>query len=369
MLRKLWNHLTKPASATALSSPKNLKNPAAISVGPGSEDVAGLMGQFQQELQEILAEHPYRTTLLDVYFAYRLILGRPPESAQICRHHSRTDLKALAATMLDSSEFRLTNPGGILRPPEIPVMAELSNGLRFYFYLSDRYVGWNMAVEDYDPPQAKVIAACLEAGSHCVDLGANIGPFTLQMAAQVGPSGAVYAFEPFPKNFRLLQRNIEINGMHGWVKAFPYAVHSAPGKIRLFFDYTTQSDYWAVFASTQEQPPSFDSIEVEQVRLDDIIPEGEKIDFIKMDIEGSELAAVQGMRRILTTWRPRMAFEFNPRMLRSGGGADAGALLEDLRAIGYRIVPVEGYLAGKLAEFEYDPSCDDGLVVNLVAVP
>jgi hypothetical protein len=64
-----------------------------------------------------------------------------------------------------------------------------------------------------------------------------------------------------------------------------------------------------------------------------------------------------------------MVFELNPHMLQCGGGTGAEALLENLRAIGYRIVPVEGYLAGKDAEFEYDPSRDGELAVNLVAVP
>ncbi len=330
---------------------------------PRPPAVADLLPQFEQDLREIVRDFPARLTLLDVYSAYRLILGRPPESVDVCRHHAASsDPKTMVGVFLESPEFRLSRTIPIA--PEIPVMAERPDGMRIHFYLSDSHVGWALAAGEYDSSQAQLIRAHVRPGFHCLDLGANIGPFTLQMGAQVGPGGAVYAFEPYPKNFQLLQRNISANGMDRWVKAFPVAVHSEPGKIRLFFDNLTSFGYWAVFTSAEEQDGSLGSIEVERVRLDDLIAADEKIDFIKMDIEGAEVAALKGMRRILTAWHPTISLEFNPLMLKTGGGVEPRAVLDQLRGLGYRLVQLDRLLAGDSSEFE-----DSAICVNLVALP
>ncbi len=66
--------------------------------------------------------------------------------------------------------------------------------------------------EIYEPLETQLLLKRLKPGQTFVDIGANIGYYTLLAARQVGPAGRVYAFEPDEENFKLLQKNTEING-------------------------------------------------------------------------------------------------------------------------------------------------------------
>jgi FkbM family methyltransferase len=127
-----------------------------------------------------------------------------------------------------------------------------------------------------------------------LDIGAHIGYYTLIFAKAVGEEGKVVAFEPTPENFAILKKNIELNG-HKNVTAVQKAVSNVTGSA-LFY---TSEDFPAV-NSLRDSFGLKQSIRVETLRLDDYftgLPE--RVDFIKMDIEGAEAAAFQGMKGLL----------------------------------------------------------------------
>jgi len=127
-----------------------------------------------------------------------------------------------------------------------------------------------------------------------VDLGANIGYYSLLAARLVGSKGRVYAFEPEPTNYSLLLKNIELNEYHNIIPVSK-AVSNAAGTVRLFLDNQDTGAH-----TICEPGKKGKSIEVESVTLDEFFKDREpQIDVIKMDIEGAEMSALAGMDRIL----------------------------------------------------------------------
>lgn len=134
----------------------------------------------------------------------------------------------------------------------------------------------------------------VKEGNVVVDLGANIGYYSLLAARLVGSKGRVYAFEPEPTNYSLLLKNIELNGYHNIIPVSK-AVSNAVGTVRLFLDNQDTGAH-----TICEPGKKGKSIEVESVTLDEFFKDREpRIDVIKMDIEGAEMSALVGMDRIL----------------------------------------------------------------------
>lgn len=144
-----------------------------------------------------------------------------------------------------------------------------------------------------EPLETELFKKEIKEGEVVLDIGANIGYYTLIAARIVGKKGKVFAFEPHPENFALLKKNVEINGYDN-VVLINKAVSNKNGKVRL---YLSERD---TGASSIYPEDSQKSIEVETIRLDDYFKDFKgKIDFVKMDIEGSEGEALQGMRGII----------------------------------------------------------------------
>lgn len=152
----------------------------------------------------------------------------------------------------------------------------------------------------------------IRPGDIVVDIGANIGYYTLLAAQRVGDTGRVYAFEPDPSNFALLERNVGLNGFTNVVLE-QKAVSDAPGVLRLYFSHSNSGDH-RIF-----QPEGEDRAfeEVPAVTLDGYF-EGreESVDFVKVDTQGAEGKILAGMSGLVERSPDLvMAVEFSPRHL------------------------------------------------------
>ena len=129
-------------------------------------------------------------------------------------------------------------------------------------------------------------------GGVVLDIGANVGIFTMIAAKEVGSSGLVLAIEPEPKNIGLLRKNIEINGIKN-VIVLDKAISARSGKVKLNLFHLT-GFHSLIY-------PSDNQIEVEAKSLDDIVTELKlnRVDFIKIDAEGSELEILKGGKNVL----------------------------------------------------------------------
>jgi FkbM family methyltransferase len=130
-----------------------------------------------------------------------------------------------------------------------------------------------------------------------IDLGANYGYYTLLMADIVGQAGFVYAIEANPELVTLLSDTLRINGMGSTSKVFSAAISDRVGKCWFLSDpKSPMNGHLVMDPVTSTDPNTFD---VEIVTLDTLIPDGEHIDFLKIDIEGAEEVFFNGASRTL----------------------------------------------------------------------
>ena len=193
---------------------------------------------------------------------------------------------------------------------------------------------------NWEPFETGVLAAHLRPGDTMVDLGANIGYYSLVAAAIVGDSGRVYAFEPDPGNFELLQRNIELNGFHQ-IHARNEAVSDAAGVTRLFLSAENQGDHRIYPA--REEGVGRGHVDVACLDFDTFVEaEGISPDLVKIDTQGAEAAILRGMRRLAARQRGRMKLlvEFWPHGLR-GAGSSPEEMLSILEGFGLRLSAID----------------------------
>jgi FkbM family methyltransferase len=173
------------------------------------------------------------------------------------------------------------------------------------------------------------VARLLKPGMMVVDLGANAGYYSLLASGLVGSSGHVYAFEPDPENFDYLSRNLEINGC-GNVTALRKAAADHVGTQSFL-----RSDPERGFLSAGTQ--GGDSITVETTSLDAFFASAgwPSVHVVKMDIEGSESAALEGMA-MLSRQNPhlQLIMEFNLTTMQRVG-ADPSKLCKTLMKLGF----------------------------------
>lgn len=125
-----------------------------------------------------------------------------------------------------------------------------------------------------------------------LDIGANIGWYTLNAARIIGENGKIYAFEPISSNYNLLKKSIEHNGFKNIILE-QKAVSDSIGKVKIFLAKYNIGNHSIV---NIEGKRNF--IEVETIRLDTYFEENTKIDIVKMDVEGSEGKVIRGMGQI-----------------------------------------------------------------------
>lgn len=170
-----------------------------------------------------------------------------------------------------------------------------------------------------EPGTRTVLRRLLQPGGTFVDVGAHIGLLTLVAARVVGAAGRVHAFEASPDTFALLERTVAMNHVAPPVVARSMAV-GAVAERRTFhvrnvmghsslYDFADSDEGWTI-----------KDVAVEVRPLDDLIAPGERVDVVKIDVEGAELDVLAGMKRILAT-HPEIVLitEFGPSHLARTG--------------------------------------------------
>ena len=179
----------------------------------------------------------------------------------------------------------------------------------------------------------------VKKGDVVLDVGANIGYFTLLAASIVGKEGKVYAFEPEPRNFGYLSKNIALN-RYGNVTVAQRAVSDKPGTIKLFMcPYDTGHHTIQQFGGIRSYNPELagtreEFVEIQAVRLDDLFKDKlTPINVIKLDVEGAEMLTLSGMENIIRANNDLVMFvEFFPLLIKEMGQSPeefAGRLHED----------------------------------------
>lgn len=245
---------------------------------------------------------------------------------------------------------------------EIPGMATLANnifrmvwpstniievqGSKMFIDVNEKNPGLRQTFQAYamnrihEETTTNIFRKIIKPGNIFLDLGANIGYFSLLAAKLTGENGKIFSFEPEPKNFYYLQKNIEVNNYKN-IYPFQKAVSDKNGEIELFIceydsGHHTIKQYEGVEVYSHGRPTENRSIKIDAVKLDDFLADkADHIDVVKMDIEGAEALAVEGMKHLLEKNKNiKFLMEFFPLFIKKMGNSPEKlikTLMEELK--------------------------------------
>jgi FkbM family methyltransferase len=187
-----------------------------------------------------------------------------------------------------------------------------------------------------DRAERKLLRSILFAGAVVVDAGANIGVYSQFLSRCVGPTGTLHSFEPSPENFRRLQ---SATCKLANVRLSQAAVGECSGKSELYVSNRLNVDHrtYATEADSRRTVP------IDIVALDDYFKPGQRVDLIKMDIQGYELHALRGANRVLAdNPAAKLLLEFWPYGLEQAGG-NWRELIDTLRIKNMSVSQITNY--------------------------
>ena len=221
-----------------------------------------------------------------------------------------------------------------------PFRVEWLEGLRINLYPGNESSRSIFVSGFYDPNELSLLARILRPGMTFIDVGANMGLYSLFGARKVGASGKVVAIEPSRREAGIIREHIEGNGL-GNVTLLAVAVTDREGEAELLVASLAKSGHNTLGAFGFDT--ALDHRErVRSVRLDDVVREQSltRVDVIKMDIEGAEELALRGAERTLRDHRPLLLMELSHRSLQHQQSS-AERLLELLGEFGYSVYGFE----------------------------
>ncbi len=173
----------------------------------------------------------------------------------------------------------------------------------------------------YDIPLQQLIQQALTDGDEVIDVGANVGMFSLMARHVVGSKGVVHAFEPNPEPRKSLDRNIALNAIDN-IQVYPAGLGETAGKYSLYVPDNNSEDGSLARLSQGRQEIPID------IQVGDEILEKTAPRLIKIDVEGSEVAVLKGLARLIERYLPLIIAEYSPNYLHGLGHS-----FEDFRAI------------------------------------
>ncbi|HEY4800585.1 MAG TPA: FkbM family methyltransferase [Bacteroidia bacterium] len=205
------------------------------------------------------------------------------------------------------------------------------NQIQFKLHLDD-WIQQNLFFLDgYEDLELQFLEASLKEGSVFVDIGANIGLFSLVASQKIGKNGRVISFEPFKKNFDALKKNISLNNSEN-IKTEKLAVAQTKSQMPIFYDPKESNQGMASLYSAKN--PYYEQIET--ISLDEYFKDHSvgEVDFIKLDIEGGEYPALLGMKETLLKYGPKLLIEIDDEIL-SNTPFTSQQILSYLSELGY----------------------------------
>lgn len=313
-----------------------------------------------------------KTTALDVFFAYRLLLLRNPEwrSARELRRRTEElpDVGLLSRAFHASHEFRDKHYGQAQRPDGRVVLVREGN-LRIAVHLDDLAISWAIINGCYEPEMRWLLAKYVVPGACCLDVGANVGYITANMADLAGPDGHVYSYEPFPTVNRLLRITVEESGLQERVTVREAACSDEETTTTMYFAAETDNFGGSFIAQDgSEVNAGLSKLSVPVTTLDKDLAGVPRIHFVKMDIEGAELRALRGMEARLRQDKPVLALEVLPEGL-ARQGCTPDDLLAFLFGLGYQVYRLSSLYEGNPFEITSESEVDFSPWDNIVCLP
>lgn len=186
------------------------------------------------------------------------------------------------------------------------------NGYDLFAYPGDLHIGRPIvAGSEHEPHVAAVLRERLRRGDVVLDVGANIGNFTMLAASRVGSEGGVIAVEPIARNRQLIARAARANG-YKQVEIIAGAASDRSGMIDLRTHPDTSNSATLAAAGECLREERGQSIPVPTFVLDECLADLARLDLVKIDIAGMEPLALRGFEHSLSRFRPIVFSEFHP---------------------------------------------------------
>jgi FkbM family methyltransferase len=185
----------------------------------------------------------------------------------------------------------------------------------------------------FDNNDIRELAKRLGPGSVFFDVGSYFGYYSMIVSHETGGAAAVYAFEPVPANYALLTGNCELNRLEN-VHAFQLAVSDSAGEVSFEIPPEANGGIGRIAG-----PDGGGSVEtVPATTLDRFVEEHgiQRLDAMKVDVEGAEMRVFDGARKTLEKFRPVLVVELNPPCLERFG-TSGDELVSEIRSLGYDI--------------------------------
>jgi FkbM family methyltransferase len=267
----------------------------------------------------------------DIFYCFRLILGRNPNPEE-CMGHSGmagNELTEVVKSYVQSMEFQNRN----LFQSRDGELALIDTGeFKIYIDTQDQAVGSHVAHGAYEPHVTQVFRDRLKPGMRVLDIGANIGYFSLLSSTIVGENGHVFSIEPNSNNCRLLQASKSKNHFQN-IEILQIAASDSAGLLAINTSYSNGT----TSGLSAEMDILMRSNTVPAFKIDNLKEFDQGVDFIKIDVEGAEYRALKGAEQLLARFKPMIVSEFSPTAMPSISGVEGITYLKFLNSLGYSL--------------------------------
>jgi FkbM family methyltransferase len=230
------------------------------------------------------------------------------------------------------------------RLPGDHLVSVLPEGERVRLSARYRHVSWN-------PDEYRAFRAAVRPGMTVLDVGANVGAYTLMFATKVGDKGRVFAFEPAPDACEGLRTHVTLNGFDERVTIVPAAVAASVGNASFAIHPSGGASSLALGSVDTPTRISVATETIDNVcKAHGLLP-----GVIKIDVEGAELDVLKGARNTLGLPGLHAFVEFHPAAWRDAGVSRAD-VEQELRQQGFGVEPLDP---------AYDPWTTEGVCVRL----
>ena len=176
-----------------------------------------------------------------------------------------------------------------------------------------------LARNNREPFMVDTVLKHIDINTIFLDIGSHLGQYSLVVANELAnlKRGRVYAFEPHPRSFHYLKKNIELNNLSNIISAENLCALDYSGTVTLYSD-SLQSDYTSLIpgASGSSQRRA---INVESIIIDDYFSKKHPPTVVKIDVEGAELSVLKSMKSIIENHQPKLFIESNADALKGAG--------------------------------------------------
>lgn len=287
-----------------------------------------------------------------IRLAYKLILGRNAESDNAVKAHlGIATMAQLRSHMMNSAEFK-----GLMLQSQFSssskwVAVDVLGCFTQWIDLHDSFVSQGCLNNNWEPSETNYFISKLQTGGVVVDIGANIGWFSLVAAKHIGKSGIVHAFEPRPETAKMLKRTIANNALENIINLSEFALSDASGLLDLVWSKGTDNPGGSFVAGKGTNLKEFESAKIKACRFDDVLPDVAP-DIIKIDVEGAEARVMKGMQNALKRKHPPILSELFPTQLLAVSGVTAAQYIDQMKFYGYNCFLLEnGLPTKKLRDF------------------